>query len=146
MVNKNFTIIYIFLKYMYILYIKIIIIIKQRKDPITRLNLSFIKSIKKTDPEQIYVNNCITMEFQSNYLSTETGEELIENIKTIPLQFEHIDGNDILIRDLVRSNESWSNWNLNSLNEGFRIYCYTDSKNDVIEWVKHIKKAKEIYQ
>jgi len=119
---------------------------KNRKDPITRLNLSFIKSIKKTDPEQIYVNNCITIEFQSNYLSSETGEELIENMKTIPLQFEHIDGNEILIRDLVKSNESWSNWNLNSLNEGFRIYCYADSKNDVVEWVKNIKKAKEIHQ
>ncbi|ORY08620.1 hypothetical protein LY90DRAFT_678190 [Neocallimastix californiae] len=105
---------------------------RNKKNPITRLNLSFIKAIGKTDPEQNYIYNA------------ETGEELIQNIKIVPLQFDYIDGNEILIEDLVKNNESWSNWNLNSLNDGFKIYCYADSKKDVLEWIEYINKAREI--
>lgn len=108
--------------------------------------MGYVKAIGRTDPEQIYVNNGITIEFQSNYLSTETGEELLQNAKTIPLQFEFINGNEILVEDLVKNNESWSNWNLSSISEDFRIYCYVDSKNEVVEWIDAISRAKEINQ
>jgi len=118
---------------------------KNKKSPITRLNLGFIKTIGKTDPEHIYVNNGITIEFQNNYLSAETGEEL-QNAKTIPLQFEYINGNEILVEDLAKNNESWCNWNLSSLSEDYRVYCYVDSKSDVIEWIEFINKSREINQ
>ncbi|ORX44178.1 hypothetical protein BCR36DRAFT_301924, partial [Piromyces finnis] len=119
---------------------------KNKKSPLSRLNLGYIKAIGRTDPEQIYVSNGITVEFQNNYLSSETGEELIQNAKTIPLQFEFINNNEILVEDLVKKDESWSNWNLSIINDDFRIYCYADSKTDVVEWIETINKAKEINQ
>ncbi|OUM57746.1 hypothetical protein PIROE2DRAFT_64829, partial [Piromyces sp. E2] len=119
---------------------------KNKKSPLSRLNLGYVKAIGRTDPEQIYVNNGITIEFQSNYVSSETGEELIQNAKTIPLQFEFINGNEILVEDLVKNNETWSSWNLSTFSDDFRIYCYVDSKNEVTEWIDSINMAKDINQ
>jgi len=117
---------------------------KNKKSPISRLNLGYIKSIGKTDPDQVYVNNGITFEFEKDYLSSETGEELINNAKSIPLQFEFINGNEILVEDTVQYNESWSNWNLSTINDEFKIYCYADSKNEVAEWIEAVNRAKDI--
>ncbi|ORX83162.1 hypothetical protein BCR32DRAFT_267133 [Anaeromyces robustus] len=119
---------------------------KNKKEPISRLNLGFIKEIGRTDPEQIYVNNGITIEFRDEYLSNETGEELIQNAKTIPLQFEYINGDEILVEDLVNNKESWSKWNLSSMSEDCRLYAYVDSKSEVTEWIDFINKAREINQ
>jgi len=107
--------------------------------------LGYIKIIGKTDPEQICVNNGITIEFQNNYISKETGEELL-NGKTTPLQFIFVDGNEILVEDLEKKNETWSNWNLSSFSEDYRVYCYVDSKVEVTEWIEYINKAKGINQ
>jgi len=119
---------------------------KNKKEPISRLNLGYVRDIGKTDPEQIYVNNGITVEFQPNYISKETGEELLQHVKTIPLQFIFVNGNEILVEDLENKNEAWSNWNLSAFTEDCRLYCFVDDRKEVVEWIECINKARGVNQ